>query len=171
LYAHWTGRQVVTLDANGGTCAKDSITRPVGDVYWGLPSAPTKDGCKFLGWFTDPENGTRVRNGDPVTSADPLTLYAHWKVRAAPLAITGFSVAPRTAAPATRSAAGDTIECTLWVNTIATIDYEIFWTDDLTGEWTLKKRWTAEADGEPVTVAIPANSTTGFFRIVELDVE
>ena len=171
LYAHWTGRQVVTLDANGGTCAKESITRPVGDVYWGLPSAPTKDGCKFLGWFTDPENGTRVRNGDPVTSAEPLTLYAHWKVRVAPLAITGFSVAPRTAAPATRSAAGDMIECTLWVNTIATIDYEVFWTDDLTGEWTLKKRWTAEADGEAVTVEIPADSTTGFFRIVELDVE
>ena len=171
LYAHWTGEKVITLDATGGTCSKDSITRPVGDVYWGLPSAPTKDGCKFLGWYTAETGGTRVRNGDTVNADDPTTLYAQWKQRTSPLAITGFSVAPRTAAPAARSAAGDTIECTLWVNTIATIDYEIFWTDDLRGEWTLVKRWTAEADGEPVTVAIPADSTTGFFRIVELDVE
>ena len=172
LFAHWQALKVVTLNAMGGTCSQESITRPVGDVYWGLPSAPTKQDCKFLGWYTAETGGTRVRNGDTVNADDPTTLYAQWKQRASALAITGFSVAPRTAAPAARSAAGDTVECTLWVNTIATVDYEIYWTDDLTGEWTVLKRWTATDDGETsVTVAIPAGSTTGFFRIVELGVE
>ena len=172
LYAQWREFRVVTLNATGGECSKTSITRPVGDVYWGLPSTATKEGYKFLGWFTAETGGTRVRNGDTVNADDPTTLYAQWKQRASALAITGFSVAPRTAAPAARSAAGDTVECTLWVNTIATVDYEIYWTDDLTGEWTVLKRWTATDDGETsVTVAIPAGSTTGFFRIVELGVE
>ncbi len=173
LYAHWSALQVVTLEANGGTCDKPSVTRPVGDVYWGLPSSPTLDGHVFLGWYADDEEGTpRVKNGDVVTDALTRKLYAHWKERTAPVAITGFSFASRAAAPAARSADNATVECTLWVTTIATLDYEVLWTDDLTGEWTVLKRWTAEADGStPVKVEVPADAATGFFGILELGAE
>ena len=170
LYAHWAALQVITLHANGGTCSRDSVTRPVGNVYWYLPLSPTLDGHAFLGWFADDEEGApRVKNGDVVTDALTRDLYAHWKERTAPLAITGFSMASRTAAPAARSSAGDTVECTLWVTTVATLDYEIRWTDDLSGEWTVLKRWTAEADGStPVKVEIPADANSGFFGVVEI---
>ena len=78
LYAHWTDRQTVKFDANGGTCATASLECGMGGPYPELP-LPVRDGHAFLGWFTAKDGGSPVAGGDPVTSADARTLYAHWE--------------------------------------------------------------------------------------------
>ena len=42
---------------------------------------PTRPNYQFAGWYTDPTNGTRVREGDSVSVDTPL--YAHWITNAA----------------------------------------------------------------------------------------
>ena len=78
LYAHWTDRQTVKFDANGGTCATASLECGMGGPYPELP-LPVRDGHAFLGWFTAKDGGSPVAGGDPATSADARTLYAHWE--------------------------------------------------------------------------------------------
>ena len=178
LYAHWrVYRQTVTFDANdggaGAILVKTTAKFDQGGEYTGAVfsmTAATWDGHKFLGWFPVQKGGDRVKWGDTVTSEDTRTLYAHWRETAASMSISGFAMATRAAAPAARSAAGsDTVECTLVFETYAGVDYEVQWTSSLTGEWTVLKRWTATTDGQtPVTVEIPADAATGFFRFVEL---
>ena len=172
LTAHWAGRQTVYFEANGGTCTPTSKTCYIGEFYWGLPT-PTKDGSTFIGWYADDDDGSRVKAGIArVTDAAERKLYAHWKGGASTLNITAFAMTPRAAAPAARSASPATVECTLWFGTVAGTVYEVLWTPSMDGEWTLLKRWTAEEDGEvPVTVEIPADAATGFFRLVQPDGE
>ena len=79
LHAHWTAaRYTVTFDANGGTVDPESKTVDYGSTYGELPT-PTRSGYGFTGWFTDAENGTEVKASDNVTTADDMTLYAHWE--------------------------------------------------------------------------------------------
>ena len=74
--AQWTANEyTVTFDANGGTVTPDTMTLTHGDVYGKLPT-PTRDGYTFAGWFTDPNGGAKVEQGDVVTASH--TLYAQW---------------------------------------------------------------------------------------------
>ena len=74
----------VTFDPNGGQL-EGSATKSVGigTPYGELPT-PKKDNNKFLGWFTDPEEGTQVTADTIVTADADQTLYAHWE-------LTGFA--------------------------------------------------------------------------------
>ena len=45
--------------------------------YGVLPSA-TRSGYEFLGWFTEAEGGTRLRETDTVKLTASQTIYAHW---------------------------------------------------------------------------------------------
>jgi uncharacterized repeat protein (TIGR02543 family) len=40
---------------------------------------PERAGYTFLGWFTDPNNGTQVFTGNAVNRTSDQTLYAHWE--------------------------------------------------------------------------------------------
>lgn len=40
-----------------------------------LPT-PTREGCEFIGWFTDPDDGTQVTSSYEISSA--TTIYAHY---------------------------------------------------------------------------------------------
>lgn len=51
-----------------------------GTQYGWLPPAPTRLGYKFLGWFTEEENGVQVTVSS-VVPGTPTTLYAHWIVQ------------------------------------------------------------------------------------------
>ena len=73
--AQWAEEYTVTFNANGGTVTPDTMTLTHGDVYGKLPT-PTRDGYTFAGWFTDPNGGAKVEQGDVVTASH--TLYAHW---------------------------------------------------------------------------------------------
>ncbi len=65
----------VTFDANGGTTDTESMKTVEGKLE-SLPAA-TRDGFKFLGWFTEAEGGEEVTT-DTVFE-DNATVYAHWE--------------------------------------------------------------------------------------------
>ena len=80
LYAHWTANKyTVTFDANGGTVtpADAEMTVTYGNPYGKLPE-PTRKGYTFVGWFTNPNGGTQVKEDAEVTTAANRTLHAHW---------------------------------------------------------------------------------------------
>ena len=66
----------VLYDAAGGVVSKLSDTYNIGDPGFALP-IPEKAGAVFLGWFTDPVEGTQVTETN-YTPASNTTLYAHW---------------------------------------------------------------------------------------------
>ena len=66
---------IVTFDANGGTSSEVSRSVEVGVAIGALPTA-TRTNHDFLGWWTDPNNGTQVTSSYVVTG--PTILYAHW---------------------------------------------------------------------------------------------
>lgn len=69
----------VTLDANGGTVADDSVILAYNDTYAGLPT-PTRTDYIFKGWYTAAAGGTLVDGNTAVTDRNDHTLYAHWEV-------------------------------------------------------------------------------------------
>ncbi|MCR5222360.1 MAG: InlB B-repeat-containing protein, partial [Lachnospiraceae bacterium] len=82
LYAQWKGVEVeVDFDANleGATLSAPSKIVNYDDYYGKLASA-SKTGYRFLGWYTAPEDGTRVIDSDKVTRLSTHTLYAHWSI-------------------------------------------------------------------------------------------
>ena len=84
LYAHWTVESyTVTLDANGGAHASGT-DNTITVVYGGTHSAldgkdPTRDGYRFLGWFTAPVGGAQITAASNVTVNADNKLYAHWE--------------------------------------------------------------------------------------------
>ena len=78
LYAHWTANKyTVTFDANGGTVTPETMKVTYGCLYGELPT-PTRKGYTFVGWFTNPNGGTQVKEDAEVTTAADRTLHAHW---------------------------------------------------------------------------------------------
>lgn len=95
LYALWTGNtHTLTFDPNGGTVGTTSVTIKYGtgdynNVSW---NAPTRNGYKFLGWYSAATDGTMVydaagacTNEGTYWSANlcvydgDYTVYAHWE--------------------------------------------------------------------------------------------
>lgn len=80
LYAHWKANSyTVTLNANGGTVSKASISVTYDGTYSGLVNPVERAGYDFDGWYTAASGGTKVNPGDKVTITSNQTLYAHWK--------------------------------------------------------------------------------------------
>ncbi len=171
LYAHWeVAQQTVHFDANAGACTKTSAKYPIGETYTGF-KIPTRDGFKFLGWYTAVDGGKRVKNGMTVTDDAERTLYAHWEATAGTLSITGFSRS-LSSGMAARDARAAADEYMLRFVAVAGAVYEVLWAPSLDAEWTVLKTWIADADGDAtVPVAVPADSPTGFFRVLGLDDE
>ena len=69
---------ILTLDANGGTCAVKTLAVASGAAVGELPT-PVRTGYAFAGWFTAVSGGTQV-TGDSTFDAN-TTLYAQWNVR------------------------------------------------------------------------------------------
>ena len=66
---------ILTLDANGGSCAVKTLAAASGAAVGELP-VPTRTGYTFAGWFTASSGGTQV-TGESAFDAN-ATLYAHW---------------------------------------------------------------------------------------------
>lgn len=71
-----TSKIQITFDANGGTVTETSRTIDANTAIGELPNDATRSRYRFIGWFTDPENGTQI-NAD--TIPDQTTYYAHWE--------------------------------------------------------------------------------------------
>jgi len=81
IYAHWSKEQyTIAFDLNGGEGANPaSISVYYGDAYNSLPSAGTKTGYDFVGWYTAASGGTKIENTSICTLSG--TLYAHWTAK------------------------------------------------------------------------------------------
>lgn len=66
----------IAFDANGGTSSFASKEVNFGDCYGELPDAE-RSGYRFLGWYTDVTDGTKVT--ETTECEDSITLYAHWE--------------------------------------------------------------------------------------------
>ncbi|MBP5787877.1 MAG: InlB B-repeat-containing protein, partial [Kiritimatiellae bacterium] len=77
LWAHWTDRQTVAFDANGGTCDTETKTVNIGEKYGAMPTA-VWEGHLFMGWFNAEEGGKQVTANHTVSAVAARTLWAHW---------------------------------------------------------------------------------------------
>lgn len=80
VYARWERiipTYTLSYDLNGGDGTIDSITLNEGDKVKIPATDPTRDGHKFLGWFTESDGGDKA-TADTVMSGN-MTLYAHWE--------------------------------------------------------------------------------------------
>lgn len=72
----------VSFDAQGGSLAASDTSKTVycgnGRNYGTLPT-PVKNNSRFIGWFTEAEDGTQVTSSTVVTNSSNHTLYAHWQ--------------------------------------------------------------------------------------------
>ena len=66
----------VRFDPNYSGASISNETYNIGQAMGTLPTEPTRSGYTFLGWFTDPTNGTQVDENTVITG--PITFYAHW---------------------------------------------------------------------------------------------
>lgn len=71
------GSYVVSFDPCGGTCSESTRLVSAGQKYGNLPTA-VKDGCAFVGWFTQPDGGQQI-TANSTTGAGNITLYAHYQ--------------------------------------------------------------------------------------------
>lgn len=78
-YEGTINRCIVTFDACGGILDKENQVKSFvcDDTYGTLPN-PVRDDFIFIGWFSEKESGTRVRETDLVINKESYTLYAHW---------------------------------------------------------------------------------------------
>ena len=78
LYAQWTANTyTVKFNSQGGSTVADKTVTY--DSTYGTLTTPTRDGYKFLGWFTATSGGTQVTADTKVAITTTQTLYAHWQ--------------------------------------------------------------------------------------------
>ena len=75
-YAHWVENITITFNANGGTVTPASKEIAPGGAIGQLP-VPEYIGHEFIGWYTDPDNGTIVNS--TTTFNTTTQIYAHWE--------------------------------------------------------------------------------------------
>jgi uncharacterized delta-60 repeat protein/uncharacterized repeat protein (TIGR02543 family) len=81
LYAQWSAdSHVVTYDTDGGSSVANGSFNTDGSMN--LPSAPTRNGYIFNGWFTSPSGGTALSSPYSPSATSAITLYAQWSVDA-----------------------------------------------------------------------------------------
>jgi len=136
----------VTLDPNGGTCAKESILVTEGKNYGTLP-VPTRAGYQFEGWFTEKTGGEQVKFNTVVTKTSAHTLYAHWS-GSGDVAVTGVSVSP------------DSVELTVGETKALTATVSPAEATDKSVSWNSSKPEVATVDESGVITAVAAGEAT-----------
>lgn len=80
IYAHWERiipSYKLSYDTNGGNESYDAVTVKEGEKAK-LPAAPTRDGYKFVGWFTEKDSNGEQVTQDTVVAGD-MIIYARWE--------------------------------------------------------------------------------------------
>lgn len=78
LYAKWTPHSFnLTFDPNEGTVSETSRMVLCDQQFGELPAA-TRDYYTFAGWFTQAEGGDEITATTVSSTADDITVYAHW---------------------------------------------------------------------------------------------
>lgn len=71
-------QSVMYFDGNGGSVNTAYRVVQTESYYGALPS-PKRRKYSFEGWYTQPVGGSKINEGDRVTSQTDFTVYAHWK--------------------------------------------------------------------------------------------
>ena len=66
----------VYFNAKGGTCPDEYVDVECDKAIGALPT-PTREGCRFLGWYTQKVGGERVTSSTVITVG--TTYWAHWQ--------------------------------------------------------------------------------------------
>jgi uncharacterized repeat protein (TIGR02543 family) len=78
LFARWKAMEhIVHLKGNGASLPTDRITVTYGGTYGELPT-PAMEHYTFEGWYTHPNDGTRITPEMVVKTNVEEELYAHW---------------------------------------------------------------------------------------------
>ena len=101
LYAKWKANSfTLYFDANGGSVSESSRTVFCDQPFGTLPT-PTRTGFDFNGWFTS--DGKQVTASTTVSTANNMTVYAKWSVKAYTISWntgTGYTITvKRTSSP------------------------------------------------------------------------
>jgi uncharacterized repeat protein (TIGR02543 family) len=135
----------------------------VGEFWYGTPAENFYPQCANIAVLKSIELGW-VNGPRAPSSANPPAGRENASSLNPRGAIRGIAFA------STRSRGADAAKgtCVLSLDAEAGTEYEILWTEDLTGEWTCVRRWMADKAGEcEVEVTVPSAAGTGFFRLVE----
>ncbi len=76
VYANWVNKYTVTFNSNGGSNVAAATVREGSNVK--VPTAPTKAGRVFNGWFSDADCTKEFNFGSVITKN--TTLYAKWEL-------------------------------------------------------------------------------------------
>lgn len=76
LYAKWNAEEY-TITYMDGTTVVNTIAVTYGSKYK-MPAQPTKEGYKFLGWYTEEVAGEEITEAVEVELKAAKILYAHW---------------------------------------------------------------------------------------------
>ena len=68
---------IVTWDLGDG---RSETTEQIYGEKLTLPAEPERKNAEFLGWFTDPENGTKVTSDTVFETDSEVTYYARWEI-------------------------------------------------------------------------------------------
>ncbi|QTH40696.1 InlB B-repeat-containing protein [Cohnella sp. LGH] len=77
LYAKWLARYTMSFDSNGGSAVADQTVNEGAKVA--APSAPTKNGYVFSGWYSDSDLTIAYDFTTAVVKGN-ITLYAKWSI-------------------------------------------------------------------------------------------
>lgn len=154
LYPKWNANTyTVSFDANGGSSDAESMTVTFDSSYGSMP-VPQKFGFTFTGWFTEPEDGTRMDENTPVSIPRDHTLYAHWQADVNTITAIaneqyGTAVIPESAAT------GDLVNITATPITGCRLDrILVYRTDDPTQTVNVDSENRFLMPGYPVTVEV-----------------
>ena len=73
--AKWAGLCTVVYNTDGGSSVESKTVHAMETIQ--MPAAPTKDGYRFLGWYTTDENNL-MQPGDVFNVTDSVTINAKW---------------------------------------------------------------------------------------------
>jgi len=99
----------LTFHINGGNGANSTITRAAGSAFGTLPNPPTRQGHRFLGWYTTSgtSGGQRVTTASTVPN-QATTYWARWAqyrsrtlTHTGSMMITGFATSTHNSTPIT----------------------------------------------------------------------
>lgn len=76
--AKWAGLCTIVYNTNGGSTVPSVTVHD--DTTYDLADAPTKDGYRFLGWYTTDENSL-MQPGDSIAVIDNIQINAKWIAR------------------------------------------------------------------------------------------
>jgi uncharacterized repeat protein (TIGR02543 family) len=157
LYAKWTAippvSYTVNFDPDGGS-AVASVTGVSTGATISAPTAPTKNGYTFEGWYKEANHTTPWNFGTDTVTGN-ITLYAKWTAippvtytvsfdsdgGSAVASVTGVSTGATISAPTAPTKNGYTFEG--WYKEANHATPWDFGTDTVTGNITLYAKWTA----------------------------